>query len=385
MAESGDRMTPIRVLVLIDQFYSPDGGTEQQLQGLLAGLDRDRFAPELLILRRLSAYADSGDLPAPVTCLGLGGAATPGYWLAMARVVRRLRAGGHDVLHTFFPECVTLGPYLAAAGGVPLLTSRRDLGFWYTPAKLRWLRAGRRFTHRWLANSEAVRTTVCAREGAPADRVDVIPNAMDADVLARIVPVDVRAALDLAPDTAVFVLPANLRPVKGVDLALGAVADLVAGGRRVHLVSIGENSFLLDEYSAFCAQAGISDHVTFLGHLPRAEALRWTAGADVVLNTSHSEGSSNAVLEAMAMGRAVVATAVGGNREAVDDGNTGRLVPAGDSAGLAAALAAIGGDRELLAGMGRRGRERVRGRHDPHTVVRRYEEIYRAAAERKDA
>lgn len=232
-------MAPTRVLILIDQFFSPDGGTEQQLRGLLAGLG------------------------------GLG---------------RRLRSGRWQVLHTYFPEAVTVGPWLAAAGGVPLLTSRRDLGFWYTPARLFWLRAGRRFTRRWLANSEAVRATVCARECAPAARVDVIPNALDLGPLAAVVPLDIRAELRLPPQTAVLVLPANLRPVKGVDLAIAALADLV-------------------------------------------------------LNTSHSEGSSNAVLEAMALG-----------------------------------------DRGRLAAWGRQARARVTSRQDAGAVVRRYQEIYHATA-----
>ncbi|MBE0567884.1 MAG: hypothetical protein IH621_18160 [Krumholzibacteria bacterium] len=179
-------MAPTRVLIHIDQFFSPDGGTEQQLRGLLAGLDRDRVAPELVVLRRLSAYVDSGDLAAPTTCLGLGRIASPGY--------------------------------------------RRDLGFWYTPARLFWLRAGRRFTRRWLANSEAVRATVCARECAPAARVDVIPNALDLGPLAAVAPLDIRAELRLPPGTAVLVLPANLRPVKGVDL--GNRGRLAAWGRQ---------------------------------------------------------------------------------------------------------------------------------------------------------
>lgn len=373
-------MTPIRVLVLIDQFFSPDGGTEQQLHGLLARLDRDRVAPDLVVLRRLTDYVDSGDLPAPTTCLELGPVATAGYWRAMGGLVRRLRSGRWQMLHTFFPESVTLGPYLAAASGVPLLTSRRDLGFWYTPARLFWLRAGRRFTWRWLANSEAVRESVCAREGAPAGRVEVIPNAMDADRLDGVSPGDVRAELGLTDDEPVLVLPANLRPVKGVDVAVAALGELVRRGGRAHLVSIGENSQLLPAYRELCVREGVADRVTFLGHLPRAETLRWVAGADVVLNTSHSEGSSNAVLEAMALGRCVVATAVGGNREAVADGETGRLVPAGDAAALAAALADVLADRARLAAMGARGRARVRGRHDPAAVVHRYEEIYRAAA-----
>ena len=76
-------------------------------------------------MRRISTYVDSPDLPAPTTCLAVGRIATPGYWRAVAGLVRRLRDGRHDLLHTFFPESVTMGPYLAAAGGVPQETSPR--------------------------------------------------------------------------------------------------------------------------------------------------------------------------------------------------------------------------------------------------------------------
>ena len=374
-------MTKLRVLVLIDQLYSPDGGTEQQLVGLLAGLDRERFTPELLVLRRLSSFVDSPALPERTTCLGVKGAGRPGYWRAVGGIAQRLRSGHHDLLHTFFPESVTMGPYLAAVSGVPHVTSRRDLGYWYTPAKLALLRSGRRFTRRFLANSESVRESVARREGIPTGRIEVITNAVDTTLLEAVEPVDIHAELGLEPDTMTMVLPANLRPVKGVELALHALAGLNRQGLRTHLVNIGENSALLQEYRDMCEGLGIPDRVSFLGHLPRSETLRWSAGADVVLNTSLSEGLSNAVLEAMALGRPVVATAVGGNRELVRDGETGLLVPSGNREALTNALARLCRDPELARGMGRRGAEVVRGSHEPRKVVRRYEEIYRETVE----
>ena len=83
----------------------------------------------------------------------------------------------------------------------------------------------------------------------------------------------------------------------------------------------------------------------------------------------------------MALGRPVVATAVGGNRELVRDGETGLLVPSGDREALTNALARLCRDPELARGMGRRGAEAVRSSHEPREVVRRYEEIYRETVE----
>jgi glycosyltransferase involved in cell wall biosynthesis len=123
-----------------------------------------------------------------------------------------------------------------------------------------------------------------------------------------------------------------------------------------------------------CRDLGIAQNVAFLGTRNDVPAL--LAASDVYVHPSLQEGYSNALLEAMAVGLPVIATAVGGNVEAVDDGLTGCLVPAADSAALASAMVRLLKDSRSAQQLGARGRAAVRDRHDIDAMVRAYEAAY---------
>jgi L-malate glycosyltransferase len=113
-------------------------------------------------------------------------------------------------------------------------------------------------------------------------------------------------------------------------------------------------------------------------HLPGAQrdVPEFLAGLDVAVLSSRSEGLSNAVLEYMAAGRPVVATAVGGNPRLIEDGVTGLLVPPDDPAALARAVARLLREPELAARLAREGRRRVEAHYSREAMVRRFERFY---------
>ena len=104
---------------------------------------------------------------------------------------------------------------------------------------------------------------------------------------------------------------------------------------------------------------GLEDHVRFLGAVPQEQVLAALQTADLFLMSSLSEGLNTATLDAMAAGRPVVVTDVGGMREAVTDGVEGRLVPSRTPDALADAVLQLASDPELRVAMGRRGHRRV--------------------------
>jgi glycosyltransferase involved in cell wall biosynthesis len=366
----------IRIVYMIDYYESAHGGTEQQLHTLLEGLDRKRFVPEVKVLRRRGDYLDRQGLPAPHEVMKIGSLLRPATGTKLARLARGLRKRGADVVHTFFPDCSLLGPGFSRLVGARHVTSRRDMGFWYTPAKLFWLRRGVRATEMYLANSRAVAANVAAREGAPACKIRVIPNSLDLDLITSVVPRDVRAALGIPVEAHVIGIAANLRPVKRVDDLLRAVRILVESGRDLHVIQMGENSRLLAEYRLLCGELGIAARVHFLGHLERAEGLSWIAGCDVAVNCSLSEGFSNAILEALALRRPVVATAVGGTLDLLRDGQNGLLVEPADPEALARALATLLEDGDLAGRLAAQGCTEVRQGHEPRQIIRTYESTY---------
>lgn len=374
---------PITIIYLIDQVWSGHGGTERQLLQLVAGLDQRRYRPRLLVLYDKGDFVDSAQAPPECRCLRLKSQRQRRYWTSVAALAGEIRRSGPSLLHTVFPECATLGPWLARLAKVPHVTWRRDLGYWLTPGRRQLLRWGSRWTACCVANSEAVRDRVIENERFRPEQVLVIRNTIDCEALGGIQPRDVPAALNLPPATVCVGFPANLRPVKGGQIVLQALSRARASGALLHLVSIGENSLLIDEYRQRCHELGIAQAVTFLGHLPREELLRWTAGCDMVVNASYSEGYSNSNVEAMLLSRPLIATAVGGNVEQIVNGESGILVPSGDVAAMAEAMLELYHDRQKRLQLGRAGARRVRDIHGDHRSVVQHEVLYERVLGRK--
>jgi glycosyltransferase involved in cell wall biosynthesis len=139
-----------------------------------------------------------------------------------------------------------------------------------------------------------------------------------------------------------FVFVGRLTEQKALTIALAALARVP--GARLVLIGDGPERAHLEQF----AQAeGVADRVEFLGSLPRDDALRYAAGARAALLSSAWENLPHSVIEALAMGTPVVATAVGGVAEVVHDGENGLLVPPGDPDALAAAMERVLADDEL--------------------------------------
>ena len=147
-----------------------------------------------------------------------------------------------------------------------------------------------------------------------------------------------------------------LAPVKGVEVLLQAVEMLADPDLLCVLVGDGPLRAALQQQA--CAK-GFEGRVRFAGQRPREEIIDWLNAADLLALPSYAEGRPNVVLEAMACGRPVVASRVGGVPELVSDGVTGRLVAAGDSAELTAAIRDLMSDSDRLLAMGRAAGERV--------------------------
>jgi glycosyltransferase involved in cell wall biosynthesis len=201
--------------------------------------------------------------------------------------------------------------------------------------------------------------------GLPAERVRVLPN-----------PVAAAPSPGAAPaGPPVVVYASRLVAEKGIDVLLDAASRLPAG-TRVRLIGSGR---IERQVRARVAVEGLP--VDVLGPLPREEvAAQLRSAASAVLPALWWENCPMAVLEAGAIGVPVVASEVGGIPELVDDGRTGLLVPPGDAAALAGALARLVERPEEAAALGRAAWERVRARHDPVTHVEALLEVYRDAA-----
>jgi teichuronic acid biosynthesis glycosyltransferase TuaC len=171
--------------------------------------------------------------------------------------------------------------------------------------------------------------------GAPADRVAVVPNGVDPAIFFPQDRAAARADLGLDPAGKWIVFVGRLETAKGVDDLLAAFAALAADTPHARLALVGDGA-----RRARCeeAAAGSGGRILVAGARPLSEVARWLAASDLLALPSWAEGTPNVVLEALASGRRVVATAVGGIPDVVNGADLGELVPPRDPPALAEAL-----------------------------------------------
>lgn len=325
-----------RVLFLID-FVSSTGGAERLAVGVATHLPRDRFEVWMCATRRSDAVASTALAEAGVRHLTLGrtGTRDVARFNALARVLRRERV---DILHTHKFGSNLWGTLIGSACSVPTIVAHEHGWAYAGDAPRTWLdthvigRLATRFVT--VSNAEAQR--MIEVQGMSPDKVVVIPNGyIPSPATSRH---DVRAELELAPDTPVIAVAALLRAEKRIDLLLSAFVRVRAALPQAHLIIAGDGPCRA-ELEAQALADGLAHAVHFLGRRNDVDSL--LRAADVGALTSDREGSPLLAFECMANGTPLVATAVGGVPDVVEDQRTGVLVPPGDAGALADALLAL--------------------------------------------
>ena len=167
----------------------------------------------------------------------------------------------------------------------------------------------------------------------------------------------------------------GLRPQKALDVLVRAASRLAEQVPDVRVLILGDGPER-ERLEALIGELGLGSTVTLLGVWPPDEVADFVEALDVGVLSSDFEGMPLAVMELMAAGKPVVATAVGGVPDLVLDGVTGLLVPPRDADALAAGLGALLDDPARRAALGEAGRERQRSEFDFGRMVRRLEERY---------
>jgi glycosyltransferase involved in cell wall biosynthesis len=203
---------------------------------------------------------------------------------------------------------------------------------------------------------------------APAARIAVVPNG---------VPIPSLPPLRQEQGRVLFI--GRVEAKKGVYVLVDAVAHLRRQGVDVTLAVAGHGE--LDALRAAALAAGVADRLEILGWLDPAQRLEQLARAAVFVLPSFGEGLPMALLEAMAVGRAVVATPVGGIPDIAVDGRNALLVEPGNAPALAAALRRLIEDEGLRDSLGRAASRWVAASHDASAVVVRLRELYSGLAE----
>ena len=348
------------------------GGTERALLQLLGGLDRARWRPILLHSRtpgasQLAEEARALDVPThsvePATSAARGIASIA----PVARELRRARAGVFHAHQVWSLSC-RYGIVAAALARVRARVATAQLFVEVPPLIGIDLQHAllTRCVHRHIAVSRFVASRLRDRFHVPAEKIVVIPNAATSGARANPAP-----RSELARDGAgpVVLTVARLDGQKGITHLLDAAAAVPHASFAI--AGEGANRAALEQRAA---TLGVSDRVRFLGHRHDVPAL--LAAADLFVLPSLYEGLPLAVLEAMAAGVPVIATAIGGTDEVVRDGETGTLVPAANSEALGAAIARALADRERASRLALAARSLVAREYSVGSMVGSVSRLY---------
>jgi glycosyltransferase involved in cell wall biosynthesis len=351
------------------------GGAESLLPQLVRGRAADvSYAVGYFVPEKNALVGELVALGVPVRCFG--GASALGMLLAMPRVLGWLRSLRPDVLHAHLPLAGVVARLAGRLAGVPVVYTEHNLQERYHPWTRRANAATWRLQRHVLAVSRDVAESI-RRHLGEAVPVRVIENGIE--IGANLTAAEVASARSMlgfggAP---VVGTVAVMRRQKRLDLWLevaARVAEDVPGARFLVVGDGPERASVEEQVERLC----LGGRVVLPGL--QSDVRRFLAAMDVFLMSSEFEGLPLALLEAMALERAPVVTAVGGMRDVVEPGSTGELIPFGDVAGLAAAVVALLRDPDRRELVGARARRRVEERYGIRRMAREVEAVYRETA-----
>jgi len=347
------------------------GGAERQVERLACGLDRSRFEP-------IVAWSNGcGPIGARLRQAGIEVICLPfdsdADQSSAAIAIRELSP---RIFHSFSYRRNAWDVLAAEAAGVPVvLTCRVNIREWDESLQVRdWEIVRNRATHRITAVSEAAAAMCAAVENIAREKIVVIYNGVE--IPDNHAPVrSLREELHLPDDAQVLGYCGNYRQKKGHDVLMQAFRWVLDRRPRTHLVCCGLKGFGIDgRLEVMARELQIDDHLSLLDSRPDVDV--FYRGVDLYVHPSLSEGFSNSILEAMSHSLPVVATAVGGNPEAVVEGVTGLLVPAGDPVALSEAIVTLVDDAPRRRTSGRAGFERIQQKFSVRAMVEGYESLY---------
>ncbi len=252
------------------------------------------------------------------------------------------------------------------------ITCRRNVRHWDQARRVRW---SERLRNRWtdcvVANCDAVADVCAEGEEIPRHKIQVIYNGVE--LRGRRPEPDLRRALGIGPEDLLVGNVANLKRVKGQDILIRAFRQVVDEAPQTRLVICGEGEEGLS-LKRLCVELGLSKQVFFLGFCGTLNSVY--DSLDLYVHSSRAEGLSNSILEAMAYGIPVVATAAGGTPELLGEDARECLVPPEDPSALARAVLRMLKDKSLRVRLGSAAQSSAAGRFNVTRMVAAYEALY---------
>lgn len=379
------RSGKLGVALLVDT-VGINAGTERLVAEIAKRIDSSRFDVHLCCLfdserfRQMSIYCRTQLFPASsfYTFAGIR---------QIAAFRRYLRAEQIDIAHAFMLRTAILGVAGGHASGCTSTVTTRMSMDWYAPGITRLFRYYLNpRTTRVMANSEAIKQFASRMETLDPARIDVMYQGVDTR---RFTPYSESQSIHrlatnfgIPKDTPVVGIVANYRAVKDLPLFLRAAKVVAANVPRAAFLLVGKGECFA-ELENLARELGIAESVFFTNG--EGDVRDHLASMSIACLSSVSEGFSNAILEYMACGLPVIATAVGGNREAILDGQTGYIVSERAAEAFAKPIVRLLQNEDLRRQMASNSLRRARELFSMDGFVDRLEQYYEQLAGRSSA
>jgi glycosyltransferase involved in cell wall biosynthesis len=390
-------MKVTHVIHLIENLES--GGAERLLYTNLKRLDQNRFRSEVITLFPDGVHWKESiqALGVKVTCLNCKNLRD--LPAGVKRLVNYLRKARPDLIHTHLWGANVIGRIAGQIAKIPVVSSihnpDHEPDAWEDGAEVSLLkRRMAQLMDRWTATiacdrliavSEYVRLSASRRLRFPLSRIDLLYNPIDTDQFQAYGPGEPRKIADilgLPEGSAIILNVARVAPQKGLLYAIRAMPAIKEKCPTAHLVSVGAtvDKYWMTRLFSEATSLGVKDRVHFLG--PRRDIPDLLHDCDLFVFPSLYEGLGISLIEAMACGRACVASNTGPIPEIVRHGVNGWLVPIADGPALAEAVSTLLVDREERERLAAAAASSVATRFHPDAAARKLEAIYISVLEK---
>jgi glycosyltransferase involved in cell wall biosynthesis len=373
-------MTQLKVIHLVEDLKI--GGAERVIADTALGLDRKKYdASVWCVTRGGETASELSEKGIEVKILGISSYHNP---LSTFKMTRLLKSARPDIVHTHGYFASVIGRLAARIAGTPVILAHVHSTYWeYKKRHIMIERKLSRFTHKIICCSKAVENFVKNTEKITDNKTIVVYNGVDEERFCPLQsPTSIRAEFGMSEEAAVVGTVSSLTPHKGHEYLIQAASLVLDTLPSAKFIIVGDGP-LRKRLEDQAKNLNIHPAVIFTGI--RKDIPEMLSLMDVFVLPSHTrEGLGIAIIEAMAAERPVVATDIGGIPEAVNDGETGLLVPPGDQEALSEAIIDLLQNTKKAKEMGEKGRNRVKEKFTTKKMLSEIEHVYGSLFNRRE-
>ena len=354
-------------------------GAEKNLYQVVTNLDKSKFSPVVCCLEGnglVKEFLEENIKVVNIRLKRIYGLRAFKALITLKKVVQKENIG---IIATYHESSDFIGLVLGLICGIPVVSNRRNMGYNLKTRHILIYRIINKLFRQMITVSDAVKDRIIKEQKASQKLIQTIYNGIDVEEFVSKSKNEKGNLTTLNMNEPIVGIVAGLRGIKGQKYFLDAAHEVHKAHPKTQFLIVGTHLKGDEDYSwpkleDYATKLGVSEKVIYLGL--RKDVPYIMSLLDVSVLSSLSEGFSNTILESMAAGKPVVATDVGGNPEAIVDGETGFLVPPKDPKALAKEIIRLLENKPLAQKMGSAGRERVRQYFTLEGMIKKYELIY---------